>query len=429
MGMLPYSDYEWMPKYQTTEFDIENTDLNGEKGYILEVDLEYPDNLHYMHNDFPLAPETNVITLDDLSSYSKKCFLNTNNSKNYKSTKLTATCFNRYNYVVHIKNLKLYIELGLKLKKIHKILKFTQKDFLRPFIEKCTEERKNSSTIFEKTQYKTLSNSCYGKTIENVRDYISVKLHNNNKSFMKSMSKHTFKNFTIIDEDLVTTSHRLPEIIHDKPYAVGFTILEYSKHFMYEFYYKSLLSKCGFENVEILFSDTDSLCFYTKDNKKFNEEIHEFMDYSNYPNDHYLYDECNKAQLGYFKDEIKADSVCTEFVGLRSKCYALKIKDVNEKVSEKKVCKGLGKLAIKNRLKFREYKKCLFKKVDIRHNYTGIVSQKHNLFTVIRNKKALSCFDSKRWLFNCGIHSSPFGSILVKKYGNKCYKCLKSKSR
>ena len=84
-------------------------------------------------------------------------------------------------------------------------------------------------------------------------DYISIKLHNNNKSFMKAMSKHTFKNFNILDEDLVTTSHRLPEIFHDKPYAVRFTILEYSKHFMYEFYYKSLLSRSGVENVEILF--------------------------------------------------------------------------------------------------------------------------------------------------------------------------------
>jgi len=66
-------------------------------------------------------------------------------------------------------------------------------------------------------------------------------------------------------------------------------------------------------------------------------------------------------------------------------------------------------------------------KTDFRHHYTGIVSQKQNIFTVIRNKKALSCFDSKRWIFNCGIHSSPFGSILIDRYKNKCYKCVKPK--
>jgi hypothetical protein len=154
------------------------------------------------------------------------------------------------------------------------------------------------------------------------------------------------------------------------------------------------------------------------------------MDYSNYDKDHYLYDSSRKSELGYFKDELDCDSRCVEFVGLRSKCYALKIKkDSDRKYIEKKVCKGLGKIAIRNRLKFSEYKKCLMKKRDFRHYYTGIVSQKQNLFTVVRKKKALSCFDSKRWIYDCGIHSSPFGSSLITKYKNKCFKCMKMKTQ
>lgn len=194
---------------------------------------------------------------------------------------------------------------------------------------------------------------------------------------------------------------------------------------MYDFYFNKLLRRCGRENIELCFSDTDSFCIFVRDNDIFEKEMFDIMDYSNYPKEHYLYDESRKAQLGYFKDEIEGDSEITEFVGLRSKCYALKIKDNKNKYSEKKICKGLGRTAIKNRLKFHEYKDCLFNKKDIRHNYTGIVSQKHNLFTVVRNKKALSCFDSKRWLFSCGIHSVPFGSSLIKKFGQKCYKCKK----
>jgi hypothetical protein len=109
---------------------------------------------------------------------------------------------------------------------------FNQSSFLEPFISKCTNERKKAKTVFEKNQYKKISNSCYGKTIENVRDYITVKLHTNEKSFKKALSKYTFKTFSIIDENLVLTSHSLPEITHNKPYAVGFTILEYvSKSF------------------------------------------------------------------------------------------------------------------------------------------------------------------------------------------------------
>lgn len=233
IGKLPLSGFEWLPKYHLSSFNVDDIDLDGEKGYILEVDLEYPEELHYHHNDFPLAPESYDIDLDDLSKYSKECYLKSNQNTSYKSTKLTATFLDRMNYIVHIKNLKLYLDLGMRLKKIHRILMFNQESFLEPFITKCTKERKNAKTVFEKNQFKKISNSCYGKTIENVRDYITVKVHTTEKSFKKAISKHTFKSFSIIDENLIITSHRLPEILHNKPYAVGFTILEYvSKNYI-----------------------------------------------------------------------------------------------------------------------------------------------------------------------------------------------------
>jgi hypothetical protein len=170
---------------------------------------------------------------------------------------------------------------------------------------------------------------------------------------------------------------------------------------------------------------SDSFSLYIKNNEEFEKKMDDYMDYSNYRDDHSLYNTSRKAELGYFKDELDCDSKCVEFVGLRSKCYALKIKK-NDNFYEKKVCKGLGRVAIKNRLKFNEYKECLMKKRDFRHHYTGIVSQKQNIFTVVRKKKALSCFDSKRWIFSCGIHSSPFGSILIDRYKNKCFKCSRN---
>jgi hypothetical protein len=193
---------------------------------------------------------------------------------------------------------------------------------------------------------------------------------------------------------------------------------------MYETYYKTLLPKCGKENLELLFLDTDSFCFGVKNEKCFNKAMFKIMDYSNYPTNHKLFDNSNQAQLGYFKDELKGESVCTEFVGLRSKCYAMNLVKIgSNSIKEKKVCKGLGKVAIQKRLKLEEYKKCLFDGQDFRHHYTGINSQKHNLYTVVKNKTALSNFDSKRHIYHCGIHSSPFGSDLVRKYGNVCYKC------
>ena len=193
---------------------------------------------------------------------------------------------------------------------------------------------------------------------------------------------------------------------------------------MYDFFYSKLLPKCGVDNIDLGFTDTDSFCFQVKNAEIFDCEMKKFMDYSNYPKEHPLFNEKNKSSLGYFKDELEGKSECLEFVGLRSKCYAMNIKSLKTgELFDKKICKGLGSVAIKNRLKFKQYKNCLLTGKTYRHHYTSIVSQKQNVFTVIRKKKALSNFDSKRYIYMCGKHSSPFGSVLIDKYKGKCYKC------
>ena len=240
-GKLPYSNFEWLPDYHVANFKPLKIDTDGSYGYILEVDMSYPENLHRSHDNYPLAPETNLIVYDNLSEYSKKALDLCGDTKNYKSAKLTATFFDREKYVVHIKNLQLYLNLGMQLKKIHRILKFKQKKFLEPFISMCTEERKKANSLFEKNQFKKVANSCYGKTIQNIRDYISVKIHLDKKSFLKATSSPTYKSHVIIDEACVITSHKNNDILHDKPYAIGFTILEYvSKSHIFLFYKKSI---------------------------------------------------------------------------------------------------------------------------------------------------------------------------------------------
>jgi len=150
------------------------------------------------------------------------------------------------------------------------------------------------------------------------------------------------------------------------------------------------------------------------------------MDYSNYPPNHTLFDLNNKAKLGFFKDELCGNHVCTEFViSLKSKCYAMKLKPVDnlKGCEEKKVCKGLGRVAIKNRLKFKHYKDCLFKATPRRFDYQIISSKKNSVSTIRQNKRALSDFDSKRWIYSCGVHSDPYGSKILKDKFLFCQKC------
>ena len=102
-----------------------NIKSNSSTGYILEVDLEYLQELHNICNDYPLAPEKISIPKESLSDYCLK-IANVYNIKTV--TKLVPNLMNKNNYVIHYRNLKQCLELGMKLKKIHRILKFKQRD-------------------------------------------------------------------------------------------------------------------------------------------------------------------------------------------------------------------------------------------------------------------------------------------------------------
>lgn len=421
-SLLPISNFKWTHEKYFSKINWETIETESEKGFILEVDLIYPENLHELHDNFPLAPQNIEIDFDNLSPYSKKSLELCNASKKYKDIKLSATFHERKNYVIHFKNLKLYLSLGMKLTKIHRVVEFTQRNFIAPFIDKCTEARQKATSKFEQDQFKKLANSTYGKTIQNVRNYMNVKIHTNIKSLQKAISSHTFKNFVILDQNLVQTNHFKETIVHDKPIFVGLTILELSKHFMYDFFFNKLTNSNHF-NVDLGFSDTDSFLFKTDNKKECLKHLKPHMDFSNYPTTHKYHDISKKSHLGFFKDELGGQMKCKEFVGLRAKCYALKLKDKTT-TTEKKVCKGLGRIAIKNRLKFDHYKTCLQSQKNFRFDFHSIKSSKQNVNTVRINKKALSHFDSKRWIFDCGIHSSPYGSILIDKHFNKCPKCM-----
>jgi hypothetical protein len=156
MGKLPQSNFVWMEKNEIEAFDIDSVDLDGDEGYIIECNLRYPKKLHKSHNNLPLAPESIQVNFENLSPYAKKALLTTDSKTKYKDSKLISCFHDRENYVVHGKNLKLYKDLGLEVINISRILKFSQSNFIAPFIEKCTLSRQNASTKFEMDQFKKL---------------------------------------------------------------------------------------------------------------------------------------------------------------------------------------------------------------------------------------------------------------------------------
>jgi len=184
----------------------------------------------------------------------------------------------------------------------------------------------------------------------------------------------------------------------DKPISVGFAILELSKVLMYDFHYNTMKHKYG-ENLKLLFTDTDSLCYEVKtdDIYKDMETIKDFFDFSQYPRNHPLFDPTNK-KVGKFKDESHSIPI-KEFVGNRAKMYAFKVND-----SESKKCKGVKKSTVKRELHFEDYYRSLMGEVkeDIQQiaTFNCIRSVNHQIYSLQVSKIGLNSSDDKRYLLD-----------------------------
>ena len=182
---LPYGGFKWLKNID--KFDIMSISDKNPVGYILEVDLEYADELHELHNDFPLAPERFAISNDILSNYCKK-IADKYEIKVGDVKKLIPNSGNKTNYVVHCRNLQLYLFLGMKLTKIYGVLKFKQSDWMKKYINFINKKRMNANNDFEKDFFKLMINSVYEKTMENLRKRINVRLVNNEKDFLNILA-------------------------------------------------------------------------------------------------------------------------------------------------------------------------------------------------------------------------------------------------
>ena len=171
-------------------FEVNSIGETSPIEYILEVDLEYPDELHVLHNDYPLAPGKFAISYDMLSDYCKKS-TDKYEIKVGDVKKLIPNLDNKTNYVLHYRNFQLHLSLGMKLTKIHRLLKFKQSDWMKKYIDFNTEKRTNAGNSSEQDFSKLMINSAFGKTIENLRKRINVRLVSSEKNFLKHTSRPT----------------------------------------------------------------------------------------------------------------------------------------------------------------------------------------------------------------------------------------------
>ena len=150
--------------------------------------------------------------------------------------KLILNLGNRTEYVLHYRNLQLYLSLGMKLTKIHRVLKFKQSNWMKKYIDFNAEKGKNAANDFEKDFFKFMINCVYGKAIENLQKRINVRLVNNEKDFLKYTSRPNHITHKIFNKNCAIHEIK-PVLMFNKPVYVGFTVLDLSKWKMYDFHY------------------------------------------------------------------------------------------------------------------------------------------------------------------------------------------------
>lgn len=412
---LPYANFRWLEDYEleileyNLIFSLEKVlqfyGSSKEKSVILEVDFAYPKNIHDKHKDMPFCPEHKIC------------------AKSSNQKKLVCTVQDKLNYVIHFENLCQCLKHGLQLKKVHRVLEFSQTAWLKPYIEFNTEKRIQAKSVFEKNFFKLLINANFGKTIERDRKKRDIKLVNNWNSARKYLSKPEFKDVHIYSENLISIELNKTNILFNKPIYAGFTILELSKSKMYDFYYDFVLEKISpYFHSQLCYMDTDSFIFkFTIADKCLNSHVSiydlirayalEYFDTSEYDEQNaFNIPLVNKKVPGLMKDELNGN-ILTHFIGLRAKVYDYKIFGID---AHPKI-KGVSRSATK-KITFQDFYDCLFECHEQKMStFHTIRSKNHETFSLVVNKCSLDAFDDKRYICMDKITTLPWGHYAIKK--------------
>ena len=320
---LPKNNFKWVEDTsRINEEFIKNYNESSNKGYIVEVGVQYPKKLHDLHSDLPFLPRR--IKID-------------------KCKKLVCNLQNKKKNVVHIKSLKQALNHGLKLKR---------------FIELSNLIKKHGSKLakddFEKDLFKLMNNAEFGKTMENIRKHRDIKLVTTDKKRNKLVSEPNYHTINYISEDLSIIEMNKTTVKMNKPIYLGLSILDISKILMYEFWYDYMKLKYN-DNVKLCYMDTDNFVMNIKTDdfyKDIANDIEKRFGTSNYEVNRPLPKGKNKKVIGLMKDKL-GGKIITEFVTLRPKTYSYSTDDGKED----KKAKGTKKCVIKRMIKFNDYKK------------------------------------------------------------------------
>ena len=369
---LPTGGFKWV---DVNPNEISELATRTDKGYVPEVDVSYPKELHNSHNDLPFMCERMEINGVE---------------------KLVPNLRDTKNYVIHIQALNQELQHGLRLDEINRAIEFGQSPWLKTYIDFNTQLRTAATNDFEKDFFKLMNNSVFGKTMENSRKHRNIKLVMTEEKYLRTVMKPNFKSGVFFGENLMGCEMGKIKVVMNKPVYLGQAILDLSKIVMYEFHYDYMVPKYGLEKLKLCYMDTDSLVYDIKTEDFYEDianDVEARFDTSGYSKTDFrpLAISLNRKVIGLMKDEL-GSKIMTEFVALRPKLYSYKVLDG----SEGKKCKGIKKCVVKKTLTFEDYKACLFNDSTEYRSQLMFRLAKHEVHTIEVNKVALNRDDDKR---------------------------------
>ena len=366
---LPTGGFKWI---DVNPNEISELATRTDKGYLLEVDVSYPKELHNSHNDLPFMCERMEINGVE---------------------KLVPNLRDKKNYVIRIQAVKQVLQHGLRLDRIHRAIEFDQSPWLKTYIDFNTQLRMAATNDFEKDFFKLMNNLVFGKTMENIRKHRNIKLVTTEEKYLHTMMKPNFKSGVLFGENLMGCEMGKIVVVMNKLVYLSQAILDLSKIVMYEFHYDYMVPKYG---LELCYMDMDSLVYDIKTEDFYEDianDVEARFNTSGYSKTDFrlLPISLNKKVIGLMKDEL-GGKIMTEFVALRPKLYSYKKLDG----SEDKKCKGIKKCVVKKTLTFEDYKTCLFNDSMEYRSQLMFRSAKHEVHTIEVNKVTLNRDDDKR---------------------------------
>ena len=235
---LPTGGFRWV---NVEPEEVKELSTRKDRGYLMEVDVLYPRELHYKHNDLPfMCKRMKIGNIEKL-----------------------VTDLYKKRYVIHIRALQQALDHGLVLEKIHRIIELKQSPWIKEYIALNTKLRTTAENNFEKDFYKLMNNAVFGKTMENICKHRNIKLVNNEEDYLRCVMKPNFKSGTLFGLNLMGCEMGKTVLKMNKPVYIMQAILDLSKTMIYEFHYDYMLLKYG-DRISRCYIDTYSFVYDIK---------------------------------------------------------------------------------------------------------------------------------------------------------------------